>query len=54
MNWAQAQAPAPDPGLTLPGLPAALSNVHDHEVGPGGGQVFLIFSVKMSQATQFI
>lgn len=33
---------------------ASLWDAHVHEVRAGGGQVFLIFSVKMSQATQLI
>lgn len=48
------QAPTPNPLLFLPCLPVSLSNMDDHEFSPGRGQVFLIFSVKMSRATQFI
>lgn len=50
----QTQALNPNPVLFLPCLLVSLSNVDDHEFSPGGGQVFLIFSAKMSRATQFI
>lgn len=48
------QALAPNWLLFLPFPTVSLNNVNDHDFSPGGGQVFLIFSIKMSQEAQFI
>lgn len=41
-------------GFFLPYPTVSLNNTNDHDFSPGGGQVFLIFSIKMSQEAQFI